>query len=129
MPLLHDALESKKPDAEVKTLITSAAAKEKDNDGRLPLHWAARENTSAEVVKLVYDAHPGAAKEKDNVGKLPRQCALKARQAAAASSSRPWGTSGFAAIPFAVALERAGREHDVPLTPALKRLSHIAAHF
>ena len=37
MPSLHDVLRDEKPDAEVKSLITTAAAKEKDSRGLLPL--------------------------------------------------------------------------------------------
>ncbi len=49
------------------------AAKQKDEQGRLPLHWAAVKNSSETVVAELLRAHPEGAYEKDNDGNLPLQ--------------------------------------------------------
>ncbi len=47
------------------------AAAEKDYVGRLPLHYAASNNSNLDIVKLIYRTYPEAAKVKDNNGNLP----------------------------------------------------------
>ena len=49
----------------------SEAAKEKDDDGRLPLHVAAGSKASVAVVAALLEAYPEAAKEKGREGNLP----------------------------------------------------------
>ena len=60
---LADALEGKKWEAAA-PLITSGAAREKTEDGDLPLHVAARNQVPAEVVAQLVAAYPEAAREK-----------------------------------------------------------------
>jgi len=52
-------------------------AKEKDCDGRLPLHYAAWTGASDAVVRALLAAHPDGAKEKDCTGRLPLNFALE----------------------------------------------------
>ena len=46
------------------------AAKEKDKDGNLALHYAVQNKAPLEVVSALLQAFPDAAKEKDKDGKL-----------------------------------------------------------
>lgn len=54
-----------------------AAAGEKDEQGMVPLHWAAEHNVSPEHVKLLMVANKKAATMKDNFGRIPYEVALE----------------------------------------------------
>ena len=69
-PLCH-LLNQKAPEEEVLPLVDAASAKEKDGDGYLPLHYAARCGASDAVVAALLAANPEAAGEKDEDGMLP----------------------------------------------------------
>lgn len=45
--------------------------------GMLPLHFAARNKVSSEVIKLIYTAYPGAVTEKDHGMNTPLHLAVK----------------------------------------------------
>jgi hypothetical protein len=42
-------------------------AKEKDENGKLPLHWA----QTGDIARMLLEVYPDGAKEKDEDGKLP----------------------------------------------------------
>jgi ankyrin repeat protein len=52
------------------------AVKGKDNDGRLPLHYALEMNASYDIIKMLYEANLEATKVQDKDGYLPLHYAL-----------------------------------------------------
>jgi len=51
------------------------AAKMKDKDGNLPLHWAAEHNAPVEIVESLLDVYKDAAKTEDKLGRIPYKLA------------------------------------------------------
>ena len=61
---------------------------EKDNDGWLPLHHAARwRKMPVEVVRYLVHTRPHALRHKDKAGRLPLHVALQFGEEAASSST------------------------------------------
>lgn len=64
--------------AAVKLLLArcpKSAPKEADNEGALPLHWAAEHDASKEVVQLLLEAYPEALSKRDGRGRVAAQLA------------------------------------------------------
>jgi len=51
------------------------AAKMKDKDGNLPLHWAAEHNAPIEIVQALLDINKDAARSEDKLGRIPYKLA------------------------------------------------------
>ena len=71
--LLNGRASKKKIERRIKDYLDAhpKAAAEEDDDGDLPLHYAAAVTCNPKVVKLILDAHPQAAAKKDNRGRFP----------------------------------------------------------
>ena len=54
-----------------------SATSQNDNNGKLPLHFAAENHASVEVVEALVRADPSAAAQPDNCGKLPLHIAAE----------------------------------------------------
>ncbi|CAE8594078.1 unnamed protein product, partial [Polarella glacialis] len=52
------------------------AARERDADGTLPLHWAAEHNAPVEIVRQLLEANREAASQRDDCGRLPVKLAI-----------------------------------------------------
>ena len=59
----------------VLALVTPAAAREKDDDGMLPLHWAAGSKAPLELVAALLEAHKAGGMLMDDDGRLPHEIA------------------------------------------------------
>eukprot|EP00964_Phaeocystis_antarctica_P077041 scaffold47726_cov53-Phaeocystis_antarctica.AAC.4 len=79
MPSLSEALRNEASDAVVLALLAAhpEGAKEKDENGNLPLHFAVAYEASEAVVQALLAAHPEGAKEKNTYGSLPLHRAVE----------------------------------------------------